>query len=100
MIILSLSEIFAMPFMATFVVDRSNAENRGSYMGLYTISFSLALVIAPYLGSRIIAHLGFEVLWWGTGMMAILTAIGFYFITRPQGFKTPPRKVGLPSINE
>ncbi len=89
MLILSLSEIFAMPFMATFVVERSNERNRGSYMGLYTISFSIALIIAPYLGSRVIAHLGFDVLWWGTGIISILAAIGFYFATHPEfGYKT------------
>ena len=83
MLILSISEIFAMPFMATFVVDRSNERNRGSYMGLYTISFSIALIIAPYLGSRIIAHLGFDILWWGTGIISLLAGIGFYFVTHP-----------------
>lgn len=83
MLILSISEIFAMPFMATFVVDRSNERNRGSYMGLYTISFSVALIIAPFLGSRVIAHLGFDILWWGTGIISLITATGFYFVTRP-----------------
>jgi predicted MFS family arabinose efflux permease len=82
MLILSISEIFAMPFMSTFVVDRSNAENRGSYMGLYTISFSVALIIAPYLGSRIISNFGFETLWWGTGIIAMLISVGFLLITR------------------
>jgi len=82
MFILSISEIFAMPFMSTYVVDRSNTQNRGSYMGLYTISFSVALIIAPYLGSRIISNYGFEILWWGTGLISVIIAFGFYFITR------------------
>ena len=77
MLILSISEIFAMPFMSTFVVDRSNPQNRGSYMGLYTISFSVALIIAPYLGSRIISNFGFEILWWGTGIVALFISFGF-----------------------
>jgi predicted MFS family arabinose efflux permease len=82
MLILSISEIFAMPFMATYIVDRSNPDNRGSYMGLYSMSFSIALILAPYLGSKIISNYGFETLWWGTGIIAILIAIGFYFVTR------------------
>ena len=87
MLLLSISEIFAMPFMATFVVDRSNANNRGSYMGLYTMSFSVALILAPYLGSRIISNFGFETLWWGTGIIAFLITFGFYFVTRPTYLK-------------
>lgn len=82
MLILSFSEIFAMPFMSTYVVDRSNPGNRGSYMGLYTISYSIALIAAPFLGSRIIANFGFEILWWGTGIIALLIAFGFFFITK------------------
>ena len=90
MLILSISEIFAMPFMATFVVDRSNERNRGSYMGLYTISFSIALIIAPYLGSKVIANLGFDILWWGTGIISLLAAAGFYFVTHPDIGKRKP----------
>ena len=89
MFILSISEIFAMPFMSTFVVERSNTQNRGSYMGLYTISFSIALIVAPYLGSRVISNYGFETLWWGTGFIAVLIAVGFYFITRPDIQRKP-----------
>jgi MFS family permease len=92
MLILSISEIFAMPFMATFVVDRSNERNRGSYMGLYTISFSIALIIAPYLGSRVIAHFGFDILWWGTGIISLLAATGFYFVTNPYKVRRKPEK--------
>jgi predicted MFS family arabinose efflux permease len=90
MLILSISEIFAMPFMATFVVDKSNERNRGSYMGLYTISFSIALIIAPYLGSKVIANLGFDILWWGTGIISLLAATGFYFVTHPDIGKRKP----------
>lgn len=82
MLLLSFSEIFAMPFMSTYVVDRSNPRNRGSYMGLYVISFSIALILAPYLGSRVISSYGFETLWWGTTAICILTAVGFYIVTR------------------
>jgi predicted MFS family arabinose efflux permease len=56
-------------------------------MGLYTISFSVALIIAPYLGSRIISNYGFEVLWWGTGLISVFIALGFYFVTRSQTHK-------------
>ncbi len=80
MIILSASEILAMPFMATIVVQRSNSSNRGSYMGLYTLSYSAAHVISPFLGTRIIANFGFETLWWVLGAMSVVAALGFYLL--------------------
>ncbi|MFD2248143.1 MFS transporter [Pontibacter ruber] len=82
MLLLSIAEILAMPFMATIAVERSNELNRGSYMGLYTISYSVAHVVAPYLGTSIVSKFGFDTLWWSTGGMAIVTAIGFYTVIK------------------
>ncbi|MCJ8166482.1 MFS transporter [Pontibacter sp. E15-1] len=80
MFLLSISEILAMPFMATLTVERSNNVNRGAYMGLYTISYAAAHVIAPFLGTTIIAAYGFATLWWVTGILAALTAVGLYWV--------------------
>ena len=82
MFLLSVSEILAMPFMATLTVERSNSVNRGAYMGLYTISYSAAHVIAPFLGTTIISAYGFTTLWWATGGLAIGTAIGLYWVVK------------------
>jgi predicted MFS family arabinose efflux permease len=82
MLLLSLAEIFAMPFMATYVVQRSAESNRGSYMGLYTISFSVAFVLSPAIGAAVITHMGYPALWWITGIVSILTGIGFYYNTK------------------
>ncbi len=82
MFLLSISEILAMPFMATLTVERSNSVNRGAYMGLYTISYAAAHVIAPFLGTTIIAAYGFATLWWATGILATFTAIGIYWVVQ------------------
>jgi len=82
MFLLSLAEIFAMPFMATFVVQQSSEANRGSYMGLYTISFSIAHIFAPVLGATIITHFGYNTLWWIISFVSILIGIGFYYNTK------------------
>ncbi|RDV13428.1 MFS transporter [Pontibacter diazotrophicus] len=82
MILLSISEIFAMPYMATLTVERSNTTNRGAYMGLYTISYAAAHVIAPLLGTSIISTYSFATLWWVTGIMAVVTAIGLYWVVQ------------------
>jgi predicted MFS family arabinose efflux permease len=80
MAVLSASEILAMPFMATIAVQRSNAANRGAYMGLYTLSYSAAHIISPYLGTSIVAGFGFETLWWTLGGMSVIAATGFYLL--------------------
>ncbi|PSR57425.1 MFS transporter [Adhaeribacter arboris] len=78
MFILSIAEILAMPFMATVPVLQSQSDNRGAYMGMFTLSYSVAFVVGPYLGSSLITHFGFSGLWWFTGALASLAALGFW----------------------
>ena len=82
MLLLSVAEILAMPFLQTITVERSGENNRGAYMGLYTISYAAAHVIAPYLGTSIAATYGFATLWWASGGLAIVTATGIYFVVQ------------------
>ncbi|MCX2738819.1 MFS transporter [Pontibacter anaerobius] len=82
MLLLSIAEIFAMPFMATITVERSGPANRGAYMGLYTISYAAAHVVAPYLGTTLAAKYGFATLWWVMGALSIVTAAGIYLVVQ------------------
>jgi predicted MFS family arabinose efflux permease len=80
--VLCVSEILAMPFMSTVIVKNSDENNRGAYMGLYSLSFAVAHIFSPFLGTFIVDHYGFEILWWATGIVSILTALGFYFLMK------------------
>lgn len=82
MFVLSVSEILAMPFMATLTVQRSATQNRGAYMGLNALAFSAAHVLSPYLGTRVVADFGFTTLWWVTGLLSVITALAFYLVTK------------------
>lgn len=77
MFILCVSEMLAMPFMATVTLQRSNSKNRGAYMGLNSLSLSAGLIFAPYLGTKIADSFGFNTLWAGTGVLMLITALGF-----------------------
>jgi predicted MFS family arabinose efflux permease len=81
-VLLTFSEIFAMPFMVTYSVNRAGAKNRGTYIGLYTLAFSSAFILAPFSGTRIIAASGFATLWWIAGITSVFTALGFYLTMR------------------
>lgn len=78
--ILSVGEIWTLPFMSTITALRSGANNKGAYMGLLGIGFSLSFVITPYVGTYIAQERGFTTLWFGTGVLMALTAIGFYLV--------------------
>jgi predicted MFS family arabinose efflux permease len=80
MTLLCIGEIWTLPFMSTITALRSGENNKGAYMGLNGISFSIAFIVTPYLGTLIAEKLGFNTLWIGTGVLAAIIAVAFYFI--------------------
>lgn len=80
--LLCISEILAMPFMATVTMHRASKERQGAYMGMNSIAFSASHIISPFAGTRIADHFGFGVLWSATGILTALTAIGFWWVMK------------------
>ncbi|MBV8325779.1 MFS transporter [Chryseobacterium sp.] len=80
MTLLCIGEIWTLPFMSTITALRSGENNKGAYMGLNGMSFSIAFIITPYIGTLIADQLGFNTLWIGTGALAVAIAVAFYFI--------------------
>lgn len=79
MFLLSVSEILAMPFMATISIHRAGERRQGAYMGVNGLSFSGAHILSPILGTWMATHFGFSQLWLVTAGVAVFTAIGFYW---------------------
>ena len=77
--VLCISEILAMPFMASVSMRRASKQRQGAYMGINALSFSLAHILSPFLGTRIADAFGFSVLWLVTGAVTVLTAFGFWW---------------------
>ncbi len=80
MLLLSISEILCMPFMATVSVKRAGHGREGTYMGMNALAFSSAHVISPILGTNLAAHFGYNVLWISIAGLGLITAIGFKWV--------------------
>ena len=80
MVFFSVGEIWTLPFMATVTAMRSGENNKGVYMGTLGMAFSISFIITPFLGTTIAEKFGFEILWFGTGIVLTLVAIGFYWM--------------------
>lgn len=100
MLLFSLSEILAMPFMSAITAERSGARNRGAYMGLFTFAYTAPLVIAPYLGTTIASIYGFSTLWWATGGLAVVTAGGLYLVVQQMEKQRLGRQTAIPDADE
>ena len=75
--IITLSEIFAMPFMMNFALSRPLKERQGQYSALYSIAFGIANIAAPVLGLGIASRFGFDNMFIFFAGLAAFTALGF-----------------------
>lgn len=79
-IFVSFGEIINFPFIATISMDRANESNIGKYMGVNTVVFSLALVVAPIAGTGLLASYGYDIMFSIMFGLCIISVIGLHFI--------------------
>ncbi len=79
-LVLTLGEIYYMPFASAWVATRSNDNNRGQYMALYTMSWATASVVAPAAGFQMIESLDFNGLWLVLCMIGLIGSLAFWII--------------------
>lgn len=78
--IITVGEIFSMPFMNTFWISRSRENNRGEYAALYTMAWAIAQIIGPVYGAFLIEKGGYTLLWWSLTGICMLSSLGFIAI--------------------
>ena len=76
-ILVTIGEILAMPFMNNYWASRASVHNRGQYAGYYAMAWSLSQVLGPTGGTWIAGHWGFDILWWITAVLCLITAVLF-----------------------
>ncbi len=81
----SLGEIIAFPFSNSYALSRSKPGQRGAYMGMYTMAWSVGAIISPTLGMYIAETYGFPILWYLMTAIGTIAAIGFYLIKVKEG---------------
>lgn len=74
-ILLTFGEIFSFPFANAVALNRAPKGQEGQYMGLYTMSFSLAHIASSKTGLEIIGHYGYSVNWFVMGSLGILAVL-------------------------
>ncbi len=76
-VLVTIGEILAMPFMNNYWANRATARNRGQYAGYYAMAWSLSQVLGPTGGTWVAAHWGFNVLWWISAGICLIAGILF-----------------------
>ncbi len=74
-VIWTFGEMILFPAASAYVAEIAPADRRGAYMGLFTMSVSLAFVAGPWLGAAVLAHFGPTTLWTGAFFGGCLSAV-------------------------
>jgi predicted MFS family arabinose efflux permease len=79
-LVITFSEILAMPFMMNFTLSRPPASRRGEYAALYSIAFGIANVGAPLAGLGIADLYGFNAMFVVLISLGLVNTIGFWIL--------------------
>lgn len=74
-VIWTLGEMTLLPAMSAYVSDIAPVTRRGAFMGLYSMGWSLAQVLAPLLGAIALERAGAPYLWVGCLAFGVISAL-------------------------
>ncbi len=83
-LIITFSEILAMPFMMNFTLSRPLKERQGQYSALYSISYGIANIAAPIVGLGIADRFGFDNMFIFLIGLSLLVAFGFGWMNKKE----------------
>ncbi|MFY9609831.1 MAG: MFS transporter [Blastocatellia bacterium] len=73
-VVWTFGEMVLFPSGSAYVAEIAPPERLGTYMGLYTMTFSAAFMIGPWLGLFALEQLGARVLWCATLATGLISA--------------------------
>jgi predicted MFS family arabinose efflux permease len=77
----TLGEMLCSPVAAAYVSGRATDANRGTYLGIYTMTFAAAFVFAPALGTLIYER-DPSLVWNGCTVLGVATFVGYWLLAR------------------
>jgi predicted MFS family arabinose efflux permease len=73
----TVGEMLSLPLLTAEIANRSHEGNRGRHMGWFGVSFSLAWMLGPLIGSEVYSRFSPLALWLGCGALGAFLALGF-----------------------
>ncbi|GGP35112.1 MDR family MFS transporter [Streptomyces melanogenes] len=81
----TLAEIVNSPTQTGLVVRLSPVHGRGRYQGVYTMSWSVAALVAPLMSGFVVDHFGADWLWGACAVLGSVAAGGYWLLMRGLG---------------
>lgn len=92
----TLAEIVNAPTQTGLVVQLSPAQGRGRYQGVYTMSWSVAALVAPLMSGFVIDHYGAAWLWGACAVIGTVAALGYWLLMRNLPREETPGEGNVP----
>ena len=77
----TVGEVLQAGLLASVVAGLAPAHLRGRYMGVFGMSFGLAALFAPLLGTQVLEHLGEAALWTGCAVAGSASGVGLLLVS-------------------
>jgi predicted MFS family arabinose efflux permease len=74
-VVISFSEMLAMPFMNTIMNQCASGKNKGHYAGLYVMAWSCAPILSPLIATQVHSAGGYSLVWAAFGLFCITAAL-------------------------
>ena len=81
-VVWTFGEMILLPASAAYVSDIAPPARSGAYMGLYTMGFSVAFAVGPFLGVAAMEGLGSGSVWIGAFVCGCITATMLWYLPR------------------
>ncbi|MEU1628087.1 MFS transporter [Streptomyces sp. NPDC020096] len=82
-VVWSLGDLLMMGRAYALVADLAPPGSTGRYLAVYGISWGIAGIAAPILGTQILEHAGATALWAGMAALCLVLAVGQFPVARP-----------------
>lgn len=81
-VIWTFGEMIFFPASTSYTALLSPENRRGEYMGFFQMTFSIALMLGPWLGTLVLDVFGATALWIGTFFLSAISCIMFFILKK------------------
>lgn len=92
-VIWTFGEMVLLPGSAAYAAEAAPQGRRGEYLGLYSMSFSIAFALGPWLGTRLMEEIGGRPIWIAALACGLLSTLLFLRLQPPR-----PERNAAPAV--
>jgi MFS family permease len=82
MVVMTIGELITAPTATTYVANMAPPEQRGRYLGVFGLSWHVAMAIGPFAAGVLTDAFGFRSPWFAGAMIGALSVYAFVLLDR------------------